>query len=29
LSVFALLAAQLKLPEVDIIVSRIRQKFVR
>jgi putative peptidoglycan lipid II flippase len=29
LSIFALLAAQLKLPEVDIIVSRIRQKFVR
>jgi putative peptidoglycan lipid II flippase len=29
LSVFALFATQLKLPEVDIIVSRIRQKFVR
>ena len=29
LSVFALIASRLKLPEVDIFVSRIRQRFVK
>jgi putative peptidoglycan lipid II flippase len=29
LGVFALLATQMKLPEVDIFVSRLRQKFIR
>lgn len=29
LAIFALLVVQLKLPEVDILVSRLRQKFVK
>jgi putative peptidoglycan lipid II flippase len=29
LGVFALIASQLKLPEVDIFVSRLRQKVLK
>ena len=29
IAIFALIAAQMKLPEVDMLVSRLRQRFVR